>query len=854
MIELSPHVLVRVACAPFESLGVFGAGTPATWLDLLDAAEGEWADARTTLEVSLFALAGPPVEEAERARARFALLALRREVHAGRAADSPRLAALVESGDLGADVVQRWVLASAFRPRTLAAAAGFIAAADDRDRVAVIVRLSDPLLREGLRLVGRSLAARAERLVQRDRSRWRASDRQASATVLEYMARMATKTSPNGVFCATALGGWSEVAHAEGAARPARVVARLNIAEARKLAVPLLRDPVFAGAPVGLNPSLLREGDGWSWWREAAADDPQALEQRARVRTTPLLEALIAHLEALDEVDRAALIAWAGKRAGPNAAAWIECLLTAGLLVDGRGIPHLEPRPLRWLAAAAVRAAAEAGPDSVTPAWVPLVEQLEARVDAIEHASSSAGRMRAYDEVLAAAAHLSVERTLDEDALVRIDCAAPLEVTLPHAVGEEIRRVLPRYARLFAALYPPAVRLAPYRSRFLARYPADQDVLLAELFHGVFDDLGAFARSSYPDPARIAAAGEPDEEVRQAGEAHVRFRRFFAERCGGADELELEDADWEYLAGSAPAPAFSCGLLFQLVPLADGERVVWNGIYGPGLAVSRLAALHPALARVAPEGWAPLVPPGSVPAEIPYGHAGRTANAGLRPSVFPDEIALPGETPTPGARTFPLSDLLMRYDSATRRFALRSRRHRVAVVPVLTSGLSPEGFVSFLVAVGQQDAPPLALFPDFDDGRIGAAPRIVSGRTVLFRRRWSLAPDEVRAVLLGGDRLDRLRRLRRWARERSLPPRVFASTVGAPKPRFVHLESPTFLHVLEELAVEGTPLVLREMLPAPEDAWFRDAEGSYAIEFLAHVRDTSPWIPDMPLVGGVETV
>ncbi len=249
-----------------------------------------------------------------------------------------------------------------------------------------------------------------------------------------------------------------------------------------------------------------------------------------------------------------------------------------------------------------------------------------------------------------------------------------------------------------------------------------------------------------------------------------------------------------------------------------------------------LAALHPALARVAPEGWASIVPPGSVRAEIPYGHAGRTANAGLRPSVFPEEIALPGETPTPGARTFPLSDLVVRYDSATRRFALRSRRHGVAVVPGLTSGLSPEGFVSFLVAVGQQDAPPLALFPDFDDGRLGSAPRIVSGRTVLFRRRWSLGPDEARALFVGGDRLDRLRRLRRWARARSVPPRVFASTAGAPRPRFLHLESSTFFHVLEELAGEGTALILREMLPTPEDAWFRDAEGGHAIEFLAQVR------------------
>ncbi|MEO6462939.1 MAG: lantibiotic dehydratase [Candidatus Eisenbacteria bacterium] len=839
MTELSPHILVRVACAPFESLEAFTPPEVMAAIDRLDGAEAAEARARSALEEALFRLAGPSAAEAGASRTRFAVLALRRDIHSGRATPLSRLAAYVASGDLGADLVQSWGERVAERDRALEAATATLAAADHCARQAILARLAaDPLLREGLRLVGRSLAGRAARLLWREPAAWRAADRQAAATVLEYITRMATKTSPNGVFCTTALGAWGESARAAGSALPVRVLARLNIAEARRLAAPLLGDPVFARAPLGLNPALRREDDAWSWWRGASAEDSAALEQRARVRATPLLAALVAHLEEVPSgtVDRAGLVAWAGEKAGPDAEAWIDRLRTAGLLIDSRGIPHLEPRPLRWLAAAARAASA---PNSA-PAWVDGVEHIESCVDAIDRASDSAGRIHAGDGVLTAAAALSAGHHGDEDALVRIDSAASLAVTLPLRVGEEIRRVLPRYARLFAALYPPSVRLAPYRSRFLARYPADRDVGLAELFHGVFDELGGFTRSSYPDPARMVT-GELDDEACQAVAAHERFRRFFAERSRCAEDLELADADWEHLAGPAPPAPFSCGLLFQLVPGAGGERLVWNGIYGPGLAVSRLAELHPALGGVAAEGWKSVAPPGSVLAEIPYGHAGRTANAGLRPGVFPDEIALPGETPTPGARTFPLSDLSVRYESASRRFRVRSRRHGVDIAPVLTSGLSPEGFVSFLVAVGQQDTPPLALFPDVDDRRLGSLPRIVSGRTVLFRRRWSVAPDEARAMLLGGDRPDRLRRFRRWTRDQALPARVFASTVGSAKPRFVHLESSAFFHVLEELAAEGTALVLREMLPAPENAWFHEGEKSHAIEFLVHARGSGEW-------------
>src|SRR5688500_19386484 len=80
---LSPSILVRVACASYETLDPFANGNLSTALDRLDEAEAAWERVRTKLEDRLFELAGPPGVGAPPVR--FVLLALRREVHAGRA-------------------------------------------------------------------------------------------------------------------------------------------------------------------------------------------------------------------------------------------------------------------------------------------------------------------------------------------------------------------------------------------------------------------------------------------------------------------------------------------------------------------------------------------------------------------------------------------------------------------------------------------------------------------------------------------------------------------------------------------------------------------------------------------------
>jgi hypothetical protein len=228
-----------------------------------------------------------------------------------------------------------------------------------------------------------------------------------------------------------------------------------------------------------------------------------------------------------------------------------------------------------------------------------------------------------------------------------------------------------------------------------------------------------------------------------------------------------------------------------------------------------------------------------------YNHWGRTANAGLRPSLLPYEIELPGDKASPGAEAIPLGDLTVRYDSGQGRFVVRSVSRGLEVVPVLSSGVRPEGVVSFLVELGRQGFQPLSYFPGFEAEGVERWPRFVSGRFVLFRRRWVFRsgrgprlPREGTGPDLAA--ADFFVEVARWRREHGLPRHAFVHTSKDPKPFYVDFRSPLFVDLLRRaLDLQETPeapaLEVTGMLPGPEEMWVRDGQGRYAAEFLVHL-------------------
>jgi hypothetical protein len=319
-----------------------------------------------------------------------------------------------------------------------------------------------------------------------------------------------------------------------------------------------------------------------------------------------------------------------------------------------------------------------------------------------------------------------------------------------------------------------------------------------------------------------------------ARDAHARREAWLERRlCGAGEEIALGNADWSQLAGDAAPPRFACGVLFQ----EHGARIALNALYGAGLAAARLARLHgneAGFAETVRTSVTMLSPPGAVIAEITYRHSGRTANAGLHPRVFAHAIVLPGETPDPDVEPIPLRDLLVRWDAAAERFVLRSRRLDREVVPVLANGLSPDGFVAFLVAIGQQDAQPLAWFRDLAPRRAGPLPRVASGDTVLFRRRWQWTPEDTARILDPAARpAVRFARVQQWREEANAPRHVFVDFPRHAKPVHYDLTAPGRIEALARSAAERAAPTLREMWPVPAGG----GPAGHAVEFLAHVLD-----------------
>jgi hypothetical protein len=274
---------------------------------------------------------------------------------------------------------------------------------------------------------------------------------------------------------------------------------------------------------------------------------------------------------------------------------------------------------------------------------------------------------------------------------------------------------------------------------------------------------------------------------------------------------------------------------------------------GAGLALARFHHLHgggregdenPVVCELK-RAWRCIERAGAIVAEMTYNHRARTANAGLRPSIFSHEIEMPGEKATPGAVAIPLRDLWVRYETSQARFVLRSESLGREIIPVISSGVDPVGICSFLVSVGYQRLHPVGYLPGFDVEGVTRWPRVVCGKVVLFRERWIFRPGEWPETSRSGAALsdaDHFIETARWRRRHGLPRHVFVHTSEESKPRYVDLESPIYVDLLRRAAAslsgkKSPTLHVTEMYPAPEDLWITDAsDRRYASEFLVQLQ------------------
>jgi hypothetical protein len=116
-------------------------------------------------------------------------------------------------------------------------------------------------------------------------------------------------------------------------------------------------------------------------------------------------------------------------------------------------------------------------------------------------------------------------------------------------------------------------------------------------------------------------------------------------------------------------------------------------------------------------------------------------------------------------------------------------------------------------------------------GHGGHQPRITLDELVIARERWQVPAADLQFAAQR-EPLQRLLATRRWARRHRLPRFCFYRAAGEAKPCYLDLDSPIYVDIFcrlvrKALAEHGQePLAIAEMLPAIEDAWLTDAEGS----------------------------
>jgi hypothetical protein len=111
--------------------------------------------------------------------------------------------------------------------------------------------------------------------------------------------------------------------------------------------------------------------------------------------------------------------------------------------------------------------------------------------------------------VEAALSALPHVRPLKTDELYRLDAASRLDVTLPASTIDDLRSGLRPYVRLFATLYPARRYLRGWADRFLAKFPADRDVSLMDVYRAVTEQGDTYRPAAFPDPPAGSSSSPP---------------------------------------------------------------------------------------------------------------------------------------------------------------------------------------------------------------------------------------------------------------------------------------------------------------------------------------------------------
>jgi hypothetical protein len=633
--------------------------------------------------------------------------------------------------------------------------------------------------------------------------------RKLELSLVQYILRASTKTSPFSTLTSLARGRWGE--------RTNRLDwSRQGYGElSRSLANQLMQ--VFAQWPsvrdslwLTPNPSLRRIGNAWHFfaWRRG--------EKFSAIAHQPTLEVLFqcatqphtTYGRVLETIFSADPIA------GRD---FLDRLIRLGALELHYRMPERDPRHFE-----AFHAQIAVLEHEEPEIWSD-VQQLRQGLEQFEYLPSQA--KRTTDQALrrlCASPKLSergltmpTRNTIFEDTLI-----PDLEYELEPGSWGEVRADLRRLTKLYA------LKDLSWATRQQALRVFENDFVGA----GDTDLLAFYHRYREQTPPTTSETHTPDLLA-----AHHQEFQDYATAQHGQLEREWIDAFTTRFSATFKTPRT---ISFYAQPLTDGPGLVLNSLQaGAGRAKARLRRFECKLGFESPLEVA------AGTSRIPVDLGGVfSTNVNLREPITEFEIPYPGyHSDRPAEHQLQLKDLRVRYDSNSSNLILIAPHLGDVPLEPIHTGLIGERwypplfqFLIHLFGAAPIDPTSPRLRPWGLKETPAFMPRLTLGRVVIERARWTLPANAWPTQKPGDSLFQHLRNLAAWRIAHGIPDQVFLQHLGGnnSKPTFVDFRNAFSIDLLQRQLDGQGVLVLHEVLPRLGCAGIAHRSGSFVHELV----------------------
>ena len=335
-----------------------------------------------------------------------------------------------------------------------------------------------------------------------------------------------------------------------------------------------------------------------------------------------------------------------------------------------------------------------------------------------------------------------------------------------------------------------------------------------------------------------------DEGAKPSWRRHDSFllRRLESLWAKGEPFLNLGEAGLNAISEGdlAPLPKAFAVIATVLDPHSapDGLqacRTLLHAVSGPGGAglLGRFCDADPALCKVVRALLAQeeALSPAAQFAEIVYMPAGRPGNVIRRPVLRDYEIVISGRAGSDPDKRIPVTDILVSIDGD--RVRLWSAALNREIIPRLSNAHVPTAdnllLYRFLNQVQCQDSSDGLVWDWGPFECCEHLPRVVTGRTILARARWTVQASELDIAPSAAD-ADLYTILQRWRRTRQIPRQV--AIVEGDSELLVDLCNIVSLRSLLHAIRKSSPALLMEVIDGPYTCAVAGPEGRYTNEIV----------------------